>query len=342
MEGKKERGIRAGNRRLYFIGILILWLLVNIRILWGLMQLEGDAGIAALYYPGGITESGFDQWKENEESGLFSAAAAWKRDGRYGIVSEGTVRKQEAACYQVKGWPGAIFGNQLIRGRYFTEGEEGVCLLDRETVRQLFGAEDVSGLTVSLNGTDYRIVGILEENKPICVIPTEKETMFDGIAVQKKEKAQSFNRTVSLLEAAFGGTDGQRIDGQLYYVTGWLLYAEIMAAALILVGIGGKKRFGGRYILWICLAVSVGIVLTGVKIAAPGSDYLPSYWSDFDFFGRIFREKAEQIQELITHQEFDRWKRMLQIWRQVIGTEIISGVLTIIICSRIFFVDYKR
>lgn len=292
MEGKRERDIRAENRRLYFIGILILWLLVNIRILWGLMQLEGDTGIIALYYPGSITESGFDQWKENEESGLFSGAAVWKRDGRYGIMSERTGHKQEVACYQVKGWPEAIFGNQLIRGRYFTEGEEGVCLLDRETVRQLFGAEDVSGLTVSLNGTDYRVVGILEENKPICVIPTEKETMFDGIAVQKKEKAQSFNRTVSLLEAAFGGTDGQRIDGQLYCVTGWLLYAGIMAAALILVGIGGKKRFDGRYILWICLAVSVGIVLTGVKIAAPGSDYLPSYWSDFVFFWQDFSRKG--------------------------------------------------
>lgn len=330
--------------------LLILWLSVNIWILWGLMQLGEDADIISLYYPaGGITESGFDQWRENEESGLFSSAAVWKRDGKQRLMSEDTGRKQEVGCYQVRGWPGAIFGNTLIGGRYFTAGEEGVCLLNQETVRQLFGTEDVSGLTVSLDGTNYKIAGILKGNQPICVIPARKETVFDGIAVQKKEKAQSFNQTVSLLEAAYGGTEGQRIDGQLYYVTGWLLYAGITAVTFFLtrgfiiedlfmgnslIENPGKEYSGRKYIGWLCLAVSAGILLAGIKTADPGSDYLPSFWSDFEFFGEIFKEKTEQIRGLMMYQEFDRWQRMLHIWRQVTGTEILSGIVTVIVCRR--------
>lgn len=251
------------------------------------------------------------------------------------LVSEDTGHGQEAACYQVKGWPGAIFGNALIGGRYFTEGEESVCLLDQKTVRQLFGSEDVSGLTVSLGGTNLRIAGVLEGDTPICVIPAKEGTVFDGIAVQKKEKAQSFNQAVSLLEAAFGGAKGQQIDGQLYYVTGWLFYAGITAVTFFLAGrlLAGnieKRWSGGRYIVWFCLASSVGILLLGVKIANPGSDYLPSYWSDFEFFSRVFKEKTEQIQGLMMYQEFDRWQRMLHIWLQVIGMEILSGTVAIV------------
>lgn len=154
--------------------------------------------------------------------------------------------------------------------------------------------------------------------------------MFDGIAVQKKEKSQSFNQTVSRLVAVFGGTKGQRIDGQLYYVTGWLFYAGVTAvtffiAGRLLEGNLGRRWNERRYIVWFCLAVSVGILLSGVKIADPGSDYLPSYWSDFEFFSRIFKEKAEQIQELMMYQEFDRWQRMLHIWLQVIGAGMLSG-----------------
>ena len=331
MSSRKNRRPANRGRKLYFTGMLLLWLSVQIWILRGLMQLGEDADIISLYYPaGGITESGFDQWKENEESGLFSSAAVWRKDGMRRLVSEDTRHGQEVVCYQVKGWPEAVFGNALIGGRYFTTGEEGVCLLDQKTVRQLFGSEDVSGLTVSLGGTDFKIAGVLEGDTPICVIPAKEETVFDGIAVQKKEKSQSFNQTVSRLVAVFGGTKGQRIDGQLYYVTGWLFYAGVTAvtffiAGRLLEGNLGRRWNERRYIVWFCLAVSVGILLSGVKIADPGSDYLPSYWSDFEFFSRIFKEKAEQIQELMMYQEFDRWQRMLHICLQVIGAGMLSG-----------------
>ena len=327
---------RPRGRRLYFAGMLLLYLSVHIWILWGLMRLGEDADIISLYYPaGGITESGFDQWKENEDSGLCAGAAVWRRDGMRRLVSEDTGHGQEAACYQVKGCPEAIFGNALIGGRYFTAGEEGVCLLDQKTVRQLFGSEDVSGLTVSLGGTNLRIAGVLEGDTPICIIPAKKGTVFDGIAVQKKEKEQSFRQTVSLLEAAFGGAKGQRIDGQLYYVTGWLFYAGAAALTVFLAGSLlaenlGKRRPGRRYIVWLCLAVSAVILLSGVKIANPGSDYLPSYWSDFEFFSRIFKEKVEQIQGLMVYQEFDRWQRMLHIWLQVIGGGIFLGTAALL------------
>ena len=107
-----------------------------------------------------ITESGFDQWKENEDSGLCAGAAVWRRDGMRRLVSEDTGHGQEAACYQVKGCPEAIFGNALIGGRYFTAGEEGVCLLDQKTaVIWLGGCIRINGFFGRNESQDCRSIG---------------------------------------------------------------------------------------------------------------------------------------------------------------------------------------
>ena len=90
------------------------------------------------------------------------------------------------------------------------------------------------------------------------------------------------------------------------------------------------SEIGRRCILPCCLAAALVIMIAGVNAANPGSDYLPTYWSDFEFFSRIFKEKVEQIQGLMVYQEFDRWQRMLHIWLQVIGGGIFLGTAALL------------
>lgn len=316
--------ILSRRYKLWIAGFVLLYLAFSFWILCRLMQLRDYADIVSLSYPAeGVPETVFDQWRENAGSEIFSKAAVWKACGESAVTVENTGHEQKVPCYQVKGQPEAIFGKELISGRYFTEGEEGVCLLDMGTVRQLFGSENVLELTVRMGESTFRIVGMIKESTPICVIPAKKDTVFDGIAVRKKEAGQSANQAVSLLEAVFGSTDGQRVDGQLYSVTAWFLYGCIMASVLILTGSLARK---GKGIFWLHLAVAVGILLIVVKIAEPGSDYLPSYWSDFEFFGQLFKEKAEQIQTLAIHQEFFVWQEMMRAWRRILAAEVLCGV----------------
>ena len=74
------------------------------------------------------------------------------------------------------------------------------------------------------------------------------------------------------------------------------------------------------------------IMIAGVNAANPGSDYLPTYWSDFEFFSRLFKDKAEQIQSLAVHQEFFVWQKMFGLWRRVILAEVLAGVLILLVC----------
>lgn len=315
---------------------VIMYVVLNIWILCGLNGLKDYENLLSLQYPtGNIEETAFRQWRENEGSRTASEAAAWRDGGERSVSSETTGRMQKVTCYQVKGEPGTIFGKELVRGRYFTEGEEKCCLLDRDTAWELFGSEHVEGLEVRLEGEGdgdgeeklaLTVTGILKEGKPVLVLPAKEGTSYDAVTVRKKESGYSSSLEAAGLEAVIGGTDGQRIDGKLYFVTACLLYA-VITACLFLVAAGKIRGYAGLF----CIGGGVLVLILGAHFAAPGSDYLPAYWSDFDFFVRLFQEKSAQIQEFAAYQEFAAWERMLLIWQQTLygeGALLFVGVCT--------------
>ena len=332
--------------------LLLVFIMVNVWMINGFLQLKEQADMISLSYPAGaVTETAYDQWKKSEDSEIFSEGAVWKACGDFKALSEDTGHDQKVSCYQIKGQPAAIFGKELAAGRYFTEGERNVCLLDQDTVRQLFGSDNVLGLEVRMDEKTWQIVGMLKGDASICVIPSEEEQAFDGIVIRKKEPEQSTNQAVSMIEAFLGNTDGQQIDGQLYYVLACLLYFIILAVSLTIMGFTAAKKIrrktkkrvqsqkesriteiGRQCVLPFCLAAAVMILIAGVNAANPGSDYLPTYWSDFEFFSRLFEDKAEQIRSLAIHQEFFVWQKMLVLWRRILWAEIVAGVLMMLLC----------
>ena len=343
-------------QKIRILVLMLVFVMVNIWIINGLLRLKEQADMMSLSYPAGaVTETAFEQWKKSEDSEIFSEGAVWKACGDFKVLSEDTGHDQKVSCYQMKGQPAAVFGKELADGRYFTEGEKNVCLLDQDTVRQLFGSDNVLGLEVRMDEKNWQIAGVLKGSAPICVIPAEEGEVFDGITVRKKEEDQSVNQAVSIIEALFGSTDGQQIDGQLYYVLDSLLYFMILVVSLIVIGIAASRKtrkkpkemenekageqmgakaseIGRRCILPCCLAAALVIMIAGVNAANPGSDYLPTYWSDFEFFSRLFRDKAEQIQSLAVHQEFFVWQKMFGLWRRVILAEVLAGALILLVC----------
>lgn len=356
----------------YVLLVMLLFSLVNMFAVSRLYLLKDWADMIFLCYPeGSLTVSAWEQFERSGEGGeekqneIFCQAAIWKSLKEIIITAEQTGREQKVSCYWIKGQPEAVFGKGLICGRYFMKNEDHVCLLDRDTVRMLFGSENVLGMEVQINGTGWRIIGVLSGNRKICVIPSgesgrepvsEKDSDgigagsaaggsagsgeaaitgndgggFDGAAVRKKQNGQSSNLMFSRIEASFGSAGGQKMDGQLFYVTACFIYFSILGLILTFAGIILGKRMHQKWMTAAGVGAAAGIMWLGIRYAAPGSDYLPSYWSDFDFFSRIFQEKAKQIGELALHQEFPVWQNIYQTWRQVIGAGIFNCVLCII------------
>lgn len=338
---RKETGFgyRMKNRRwkdkIMILAAVFCYAAINVWILSLLHQLKDSENMLALSYPaGGITSTDFSKWKKTEGSRKAETAAVWKSCGNLTLLSEDAGHQETVRCYEMQGQPEAVFGKCLIAGRYFADEEDDVCLLDAETVRSLFGSEDVLGLEVKCRDKTRKIIGILDGDGPVCVVPAEKGTAFEGIVLRRKDAGESSKLTVSLTEAVFGKAEGQITDGKLYYGTACILYGMMAARAFVTIGIMAGCRTGSgrekmRRRMWLCffcVGIGIAVLYLGIKAASLGSDYLPSYWSDFDFFSGLFEEKTGQIRQFLAHQEFPCWQKMARVWRQAIGLEIV-GVL---------------
>lgn len=330
----KSRSLKVRMRNLRFT---FFYIVMNVWILSLLCQIKDSEDLLSMSYPAeGITNTAFSKWKNTEGSRKAETAAVWKFCGNLTLFAEATGHRQTVCCYQMQGQPEAVFGKALTAGRYFTEEEKDVCLLDVETVRNLFGSEDVLGLEVKWSGKILKVAGILNENAPVCVIPAEKETVFEGIVLRRKDAGESSKQAVSLTEAALGRAESRILDGKLYFVTACILYGVMTAEAFILMGILTRRRAAGKRrkawgLCFFCVGIGIAVLFIGIKAADFGSDYLPAYWSDFDFFGRLFEEKTGQIRQFLGHQEFACWQKMARVWRQAIGLEIVSGGLLAIV-----------
>lgn len=146
--------------------------------------------------------NGIEAGRETD-GGMYFWAAVWKAEKKKRITSEDTGGTRTVCCCMFKGQPGAIFERELTEGRYFTQGGAEVCLLDQSTVRQIFGSDKVSGLSVQIDGKSFQIAGVLKGGAPVCVIPAEETTAFDGIAVRKNEAGCSSDQAFNMLETAY-------------------------------------------------------------------------------------------------------------------------------------------
>ncbi len=303
-------------------------ILADLWLLGRTQAAETFSGYLSLRYQEGmVPEESFDQLMDSEEAKKLASAAVWKNHGRKEISAEQTGRKQQADCYSIKGQPEAVFGKTLQSGRYFLSSETDVCLLDQKTSIALFGVKDASGNVIQTGGKTYRITGILSGEEAVCMIPAEKGSTFDGISVQRKTDSKSVQSIVSMMEVYLGGSHKEIIDGQFYSATAKIIFAVsqamLCAALCTAAGVYAKKTRKPAVLSrclvaagWIMLLV---IVILGIMFSGLGRDYLPTYWSDFEFFSSLWKTKTEAVRQFAAFQQFWPEQELYNNWRLVMG-----------------------
>ena len=250
------------------------------------------------------TYEGFRNFQESSDAEKFTSEALWNKVGERELILESAERRSRVSVYGMRGQLQAVFGSTLAAGRYFTDGEEAVCLIDEKTAKELFGSRDVTGRGLLLDGEKIQVVGILQGDRDVCVIPAGEGEAFCDVTVRKQRAAQSSDTAVSLIGSYMQGTADRIVDGQLYYILALLKTAGILTAATVIPAVllimVKERRLTGAAVLFVGVFI---LAVLAVQIPV-GSDYLPTYWSDFDFFGELQEEKTEQIESLKAHQEF--------------------------------------
>lgn len=195
------------------------------------------------------------------------------------VSDEFPTRTTKAAVLSFLGAPERIAFFPLVSGRLPMDGETDACALDADTAFELFKTTDASGNFIRLGEKMVRVVGVIDVDRPVVLIPAEQDTQFRRLAADDRDAMLALSSALGVEPDSFelSGAELTKLMGLLCAVP-WLL-----AAALFL---GSLRRRGGW---WRTVStVSLWTLLLGVILAllwCVPVRLLPARWSDMEFYG---------------------------------------------------------
>ena len=100
-------------------------------------------------------------------------------------------RSAQVQEFSFLGDPSRIAFFPLVSGRLPREGESGVCALDADTAWALFRSTDANGDRVRVNGDPLLVVGILDVERPLLMVPAAQDARFDRLAASSREELEA-------------------------------------------------------------------------------------------------------------------------------------------------------
>lgn len=185
------------------------------------------------------------------------------------------------------------------------------CLIDRETGQKLFGSASPVGSVLTYEGTELTVRGVLESGGPLLLVQAQSGVpgtmgrvtlrMQEGVSPQK-------------LMTEFGNRHA--LEGswvQLRAYRGLAQAASSLAPAVMLLWALFsllKTTFSTTSYpipFLLCLTVSAAFYflllwVTGFSLSF-SEEFIPSKWSDFDFWGRLWETKKAELLLLVTSRK---------------------------------------
>ena len=216
-------------------------------------------------------------------------------------------KKMKADVVDVFGDCGDIVSSMLTAGAYPARSDESGCAVSTGLAFSLWGSTNVIGMPVKVEGKQFYVRGIFEEEEPRLFLQAQADSekllsnmqlTFTGPGARE--------RTNQYLSSA-GFPEGRILDLTLF---AWVLGMIFRLPAIILAfGILGRVIMYGKrlchypILLAIYLLMAFGI-LAGlwfcIDLPKFPSDFIPAMWSDFGFWGNLFEEQGKNMVSWMT------------------------------------------
>lgn len=293
--------------------MLFLWVILSF---WSYHNLSELAGQVGFYYTDetmtrGQLETFWGNASEKEKKEI-QDIVLYRIEGKRMLSNCDLNRTTEAELVELAGNMQLAAGDCLLQGNFVAASDRKGCVLSEETAYQLFGTVKPIGETLWILQTEeeqihkvpYEVRGVLNRKDSLCMIQSDQDS-YPYIRVKAK------GVPLSLVK--------QRLAGLLPGETSWYsesdFYIGIGCFILSLplwVLLYQFIRWGRQYIRTMKTLVwrevwKYGLVIAGIVLAFGivkmsvlfSEDYIPTAWSDFEFWGELFRQKIEMMRILV-------------------------------------------
>lgn len=218
----------------------------------------------------------------------------WKKTENEYVSYEELGREIPVALIDVWGSVENIYPQCLSAGAPLIREDAGGCMLSGQAAYQLFGGTDVIGKKIRCGEKEYIVRGLLKLEEAVLVRENE-EGSFNNIEAQGQPGRGTEKLRQMLADMGAALDDGAVIETDVF--CGMLRLLRLIPALILLIFLCriGEEKCGDRKILR-CLLVVAGILMAAFLIGESWcfpDDFIPSRWSDFEFFGNLIKTQQE-------------------------------------------------
>lgn len=301
------------TRRILFWVLLFLW---GILSFWSYHNLSELAGQVGFYYTDepmtrGQLETFWGNASEKEKKEI-QDIVLYRIEEKYMLSNCDLNRTTEAELVELAGNMQLAAGDCLLQGNFVAASDRKGCVLSKETAYQLFGTVKPIGETIwilqaeeeRIHKVPYEVRGVLNRKDSLCMIQSNRDS-YPYIRV--KAKGVPLSLVKQRLAGLLPGETSWYSESDFYIGIGCFILSLPLWVLLYQFIRWGRQYTGTMKTsvwreVWKRGLVIVGIVLAFgiVKMSIRFSeDYIPTAWSDFEFWGELFRQKIEMIRILI-------------------------------------------
>lgn len=195
-----------------------------------------------------------------------------------------------------------IVSSILIAGAFPARSDESGCAVSAGLAFSLWGSTNVIGLPIKVEGKQFYVRGIFEEEEPRLFLQAQAESEERLSNMQLTFTGSGTGERAKQYLSSAGFPEGMILDLTLF---AWVLNIIFRLPAIILaLGILGRvirhgKRLWRYSILFTIYLFTAFGILAGLwfcmDLPKIPSDFIPTMWSDFEFWGNLFEEQGKNL-----------------------------------------------
>ncbi len=360
------------KKRKYF-QLELLALLFLILLTWGYSIYYGDKnaifkGSVSVRYNEPTIDYGSmlkatEGFHEDSQLGNAPLISLWNRERGVTIADEDGINKAEVDLIKMNGDMSPVEKEKLLSGYLILKGDLRGCVIDKATAYELYKSCDVLGMTIMLDDKSYNICGILDTTANLMLVQednlTEKYAYLEiSYPMDKKSTENRLMNDLGTLTGDFLSQYGFPesrviIDKDFAADILKMVYGLPSSFILLLIVINLLKIYKQTRKVPLIHAVALPAtilisVLLGwmadIQLSFP-ERFIPTRWSDFDFWSRKIDELGHYISELFSIMPLSND----MAFKEYCCKCIIAATLSIILCivlqymwKRYLYIDQRN
>ncbi len=318
---------------LIFAGVLCG---IGVRSYGTLKQFDGQAGF--YYQTDVVTGEQLGKFWENATEDAkreIKGLVFFRTEKEVEITNESLGRSEKGELIETAGNMYLVVPGTLIRGSFVTDSDLRGCVLSSKAAELLYGGEDIIGEEVRIGKNMYRIRGIVDLGKSLCMVQGGAEKQYSCI------RAEAPGYPLSVVQQMLTGllpSDCEWIsEGNFYYAAG-RFFLLLPAWGLLVIGYAKCRKqvrlISNRVLraameMGVPVAVFCGVCVILLVSLRFSDDYIPTAWSDFSFWTELFRKKSELLAALLENPFQIADSIMLGSLAAVVATGVVLSQITL-------------